>query len=46
VSEFEACGIAAFLLGKAGEKLAEKSESITPQMLAREIPKLIRELLR
>jgi NAD(P)H-hydrate epimerase len=45
VSEFEACGIAAFLLGKTGEILAEKMESLTPQILAKEIPKLIRKLV-
>lgn len=46
MDDFNACGIGSFLLGKAGEILAEKMESVTPQMLAREIPKLIRKLVR
>jgi NAD(P)H-hydrate epimerase len=41
MDEVNACEIAAFLLGKAGEKLSEKMESVTPQLLAKEIPKLI-----
>lgn len=44
IDPFEAAGIAAFLVGLAGERLAVKSESITPQMLAREIPKIISEI--
>ena len=43
VEPFEAAGIAAFLLGLTGEKLALKSESITAQMLARKIPQIIRK---
>jgi len=46
VDEINACGIGSFLLEKAGEILAKKMESVTPQLLAREIPKLIRKLVR
>lgn len=42
---FEAAGIAAFLLGISAEKLAMKHESITPQMLAKKIPKIIKNIL-
>ncbi|MFH0833814.1 MAG: NAD(P)H-hydrate dehydratase [Patescibacteria group bacterium] len=45
VAPFEAAGIAAFLLGIAGEKIALKSESTIPQVLAKIIPKIIREIL-
>ncbi|MDD3066597.1 MAG: NAD(P)H-hydrate dehydratase [Candidatus Gracilibacteria bacterium] len=45
MDEVNACGIGSFLLGKAGEILAEKMESVTPQLLAKEIPKLIRKLV-
>ena len=43
IDSFEATGIATFLIGSAGEKLALKSESITPQMLAKEIPKVLED---
>jgi ADP-dependent NAD(P)H-hydrate dehydratase / NAD(P)H-hydrate epimerase len=46
VKPFEAAGIAAFLVGLTGEQIAVKSESTTPQMLARIIPKIIREILK
>jgi len=42
---FKAAGMAAFILGKTGEELALKSESITPQILARKIPQTIRQIL-
>ena len=45
VEPFEAAGIAAFLIGLAGEKLAVKSESTTPQVLAKKIPSVIHEIL-
>ncbi len=45
VAAFEAAGIAAFLLGLAGERIALKSESTTPQALAKKIPQIIREIL-
>lgn len=45
VEPFEAAGLASFLLGLAGEKIALKSESATPQALAKEIPKIIRAIL-
>jgi len=45
IEPFEAAGIAAFLIGLAGEKLAVKSESVTPQFLAKEVPKVVREIL-
>ncbi|MCF7836949.1 NAD(P)H-hydrate dehydratase [Candidatus Gracilibacteria bacterium] len=45
VEPFEAAGIAAFLVGLAGKKIAVKSESTTPQLLAREIPKVVRKIL-
>ncbi|MFH1546575.1 MAG: NAD(P)H-hydrate dehydratase [Patescibacteria group bacterium] len=45
IEPFEAAGIAAFLIGLAGERLAVKSESITPQMLAKKIPSIIHEIL-
>lgn len=44
VEAFEAAGIAAFLLGITAEKLALKSESVSPQMIAKGIPKIIREI--
>jgi ADP-dependent NAD(P)H-hydrate dehydratase / NAD(P)H-hydrate epimerase len=44
VKPFEAAGIAAFLVGLAGKKIAVKSESLTPQMLAKKIPKIICEI--
>ncbi len=44
VEPFEAAGIAAFLVGLASEKIAVKSESTTPQLLAKKIPKIIREI--
>ncbi len=45
VEPFEAAGIAAFLVGTAGEKITLKSESTTPQKIAAEIPKIIRQIL-
>jgi NAD(P)H-hydrate epimerase len=42
VPAFEAAGITAFLVGKAGEELALKYESITPQLLSSQLPKTIR----
>lgn len=45
VAAFEAAGIAAFLLGLAGERIALKSESTTPQALAKKIPQIIRTIL-
>ncbi|MFA6458673.1 MAG: NAD(P)H-hydrate dehydratase [Patescibacteria group bacterium] len=45
VAAFEAAGLAAFLLGLAGERIALKSESTTPQALAKKIPQIIREIL-
>jgi ADP-dependent NAD(P)H-hydrate dehydratase / NAD(P)H-hydrate epimerase len=45
VEPFEAAGIASFVLGIASEQLAVKSESVTPQMLARAIPKVIQKIL-
>ena len=45
VEPFTATGVSAFLLGLTGEKIALKSESTTPQVAAREIPKIIRQIL-
>ncbi|MFH1375412.1 MAG: NAD(P)H-hydrate dehydratase, partial [Patescibacteria group bacterium] len=45
VEAFEAAGIAAFLLGITAEKLALKSESITPQMIAKKIPSVVKKIL-
>ncbi len=45
VEPFEAAGIATFLLGIASEQLALKYESITPQMLAKKIPSIIKKIL-
>ncbi|MFH0776475.1 MAG: NAD(P)H-hydrate dehydratase [Patescibacteria group bacterium] len=43
---FNAAGVAAFLLGTAGEKIALKSEGTTPQMLAKKIPEVIQAMLK
>jgi len=46
VKPFEAAGIGTFLLGAASEQLALKYESVTPQLLAKVIPQIIRKILR
>jgi hydroxyethylthiazole kinase-like uncharacterized protein yjeF len=45
VPPFEAAGISAFLIGKAAEELALKYESITPQLLSKQLPKTIQYFL-
>ena len=44
IEPFEAAGIAAFLIGLAGEKLAVKLESTTPQQLTKIIPRIVSEM--
>lgn len=45
VPAFEAAGISAFLIGKAGEELAARQESITPQILSEQLPRTIQKFL-
>lgn len=45
VREFEAAACAAYLVGRAGETLAAYYESVMPQLVAREIPRLLRRLI-